>query len=164
MSWTPGYVRLDDRVAAPHSALRERPAFAIRDLARTMASCVEEQLRETELTSVDVALLIVAARVDGLSQQALATRAGVDRNTASTALTRLEREGHVSRESSPSDARRVLVAATATGRAALANALAAVERGERHALRALDARQRSQFRELLAQLVRDDTPEFFKRR
>jgi DNA-binding MarR family transcriptional regulator len=163
MNWTPGYVRLDDRVAAPHPALRARPAFAIRDLARTMASCVEEQLRQTDLTSVEVALLLVAAQVEGLSQQALATRAGVDRNRASTALMRLEREGHVSRRSSASDARRILVAIITTGRAALAHALVAVERGEREALRALDVQQRARFEELLTQLVRDDTPEFFRR-
>jgi DNA-binding MarR family transcriptional regulator len=164
MSWTPGYVRLDDRVAAPHSALRARPAFAIRDLARTMGSRVDEQLSARESTWVEFVLLLVADHLDGLSQQALATRAGVDRNRASAALAILERKGHVSREPSASDARRVNVAITAMGRSALREALAGVERAEGEALRGLDAEARARFQALLGQLVRDDTPPFFRRR
>jgi DNA-binding MarR family transcriptional regulator len=163
MMWTPGYVRLDDRVAAPHAALQERPAFAIQDLARTVRSCVDQQLEGTRLTWVDFALLLVADRVQRLSQQAVASRARVDRNRASVALAELERRGYLSREQSAADARKLEVTLTVPGRAVLAEARAAVERGERHALRPLDDHERAWFEALLARLVTDETPPFFRR-
>jgi hypothetical protein len=88
MSWTPGYVRLDDRVAAPHSALRGRPAFAVRDLARTMARCVEAELRQTELTTVDVALLLVAITATGRAALEHALTAVERRRATSAACAR----------------------------------------------------------------------------
>lgn len=61
--------------SAPHAALRERPSFVIRDVARTMRARTEEQLREVGLTWTSFPLLLVVARAGALSQQALAGRA-----------------------------------------------------------------------------------------
>jgi len=164
VSWSAGYVRLDDRTAAPHPALRERPAFVIQDVARTMRARVDEQLRESGLTWLTFSLLLVAASVDRLSQQALASKARIDRNRTSATLEDLEYEGFVARIPSPTDRRRVLVQATPAGRGLLAEAIPAIERGELEALRGLTARERARVHTLLERLVRDDRPAFLRRR
>jgi DNA-binding MarR family transcriptional regulator len=163
MTWTAGYVRLDDRIAAPHSVMRRRPAFVLQDVARTVRARVDEQLSESGLTWVSFSLLLVAAQVDGLSQQTLAVKAGVDRNRASSVLEDLEYEGYVTRRRSRDDARRVAVAIMEVGRHLVAEGLAAVERAEAASMRGLRRRERERVHALLVRLVRDDTPAFFKR-
>jgi len=163
MTWTRGYVRLDDRVAAPHPALRRRTAFVLFDVARTTRARVDEELGESGLTWLLFSLLLVAGEIDGLSQQALAQRAGADRNRTSAALADLEYEGMVARERSRADGRRTVVDLTPSGRALLAEATPGVERAERAALKGLDRRERERLHSLLDRLVRDDTPAWFKR-
>jgi DNA-binding MarR family transcriptional regulator len=163
VSWARGYRRPDDRLAAPHRLLRERPAFVVQDVAANMRARVEQELRETGLSWVDFALLLVAVHVGGLPQQALASRAGIDRSRTSAALTNLEYEGLVERSQCVEDARRTLVAATEAGGGILAEALEAVDRGERKALHGLSARERARLHSLLDRLVQDDTPPFFRR-
>jgi len=163
VSWSAGYVRLDDRTAAPHPSLRERPAFVVQDVSRTMRARVDEQLQESGLTWLSFSLLLVADSVDRLSQQALASKARIDRNRTSAALVDLEYEGYLARIPSPTDRRRVLVEATPTGRGLLAEALPAVERGELAALRGLTPRERARLHTLLERLVRDDRPAFLRR-
>ena len=149
--------------SAPHEALRERTSFVLQDVARTMRARTEEQLCDVGLSWMSFSLLLVVARVGGLPQQALAARTGVDRSSASAVLADLEYEGYVTRQPSRADARRVQVDITPTGKAILAEAEAAVQRGERDALRGLTARERARLHTLLDRLVRDDRPAFFKR-
>jgi DNA-binding MarR family transcriptional regulator len=163
MTWSSGYVRLDDRHVAPHSVMRRRPAFVVQDVARTMRARVDEELRESGLSWVSFSLLLVATEVDGLAQQTLATKAGVDRNRTSALLGDLEYEGFVTRRRSRDDARHMSVEITSEGRALVAEALAHVERGEVAAMRGLRARERARLHALLERLVRDDTPPFLKR-
>jgi DNA-binding MarR family transcriptional regulator len=163
MSWTSGYVRLDDRYAAPHPALRRRLAFVVQDAARNVRAAVDRELREEGLVWWTFALLLVLSEVDGLAQQTLATKAGIDRNRASAVLRDLEYEGYVTRRRSRADARQVGVSITPEGRALVAAGIRAVERGERKALRGFRAREQARLHELLARLVRDDTPAFFRR-
>jgi DNA-binding MarR family transcriptional regulator len=162
MTWTSGYVRLDDRIAIPHSAMRRLTAFVIQDVARTVRARVDEQLSESGLSWVSFSLLLVAAHVDGLNQQTLALKAGVDRNRASAVLEDLEYEGYVTRRAGRHDARRVDVTITAEGRQVVAEGLAAVERGEASAMRGLRRRERERVHALLVRLVRDDSPRVFK--
>ncbi len=160
MTWTSGYVRLDDRISAPHSVMRQLPAFVLQDVARTVRARVDEELSESGLTWVTFSLLLVAAAVDGLNQQTLARKAGVDRNRASAVLEDLEYEGYVTRRRSRMDARRVEVSITTEGRHAVSEGREAVERGELAAMRGLRRRERERVHALLVRLVRDDTPTF----
>jgi DNA-binding MarR family transcriptional regulator len=163
VTWTSGYVRLDDRIAAPHSVMRRLPAFVVQDVARTIRARVDEQLSQSGLSWVSFSLLLVASEVDGLSQQTLALKAGVDRTRASAVLDDLEYEGYVTRRRCRDDARRIVVSVTGEGRHVVAEGLAAVERGELAAMRGLRRRERERVHALLVRLVRDDTPAFFKR-
>ena len=163
MTWTSGYVRLDDRIATPHPVMRRLVAFVLQDVARTIRARVDEELSQSGLTWVSFSLLLVAAEVDGLAQQTLAMKAGIDRNRASAVLEDLEYEGYVTRRRSRDDARRVDVAITAEGRRLVAEGLSAVERAELAAMRGLRRRERERVHALLVRLVRDDTPAFFKR-
>jgi MarR family transcriptional regulator, transcriptional regulator for hemolysin len=137
----------------PHPLLLDRPAFVVADVARTMRSCVERRLRETGLRWNDFALLLVARHVDGLSQQALAERAGLNRTLASAALVDLEWEGYVDRRTSRADRRHTIVQITDAGREILTEAWQAVERGEAEALRRLTGEERVTLHALLRQLV-----------
>jgi DNA-binding MarR family transcriptional regulator len=141
--------------------MRRLPTFVLQDVARTVRARVDQELSQSGLTWVSFSLLLVAAQVDGLNQQTLALKAGVDRNRGSAVLEDLEYEGYVTRRRSRDDARRVDVTITAEGRAIVAEGSAAVERAEGEAMRGLRRRERDRVHALLVRLVRDETPRFF---
>jgi MarR family transcriptional regulator, organic hydroperoxide resistance regulator len=87
-----------------------------------------------------------------LAQADLARAARVEAQTMSRTLERLERAGHIRREPHPTDRRRILVARTPEGDAALARAQV-VERDLFPSAADTDA-----FRRALLEIIRADTP------
>ncbi|WP_425546344.1 MarR family winged helix-turn-helix transcriptional regulator [Agrococcus versicolor] len=99
------------------------------------------------------ALTVLSSADQPMSITDLGTAIGIDQPRASRVVQMLQAEGHVRRESDPSDARRTRIAVTAKGRA---HADAHRERRAApvaEALEALDADERAQLAHLLARLV-----------
>ena len=134
----------------PHAVLRAQSSFVLLRLAARMREAVQEELEELGLRWEPALALLVCRAVDGLSQQALADRTGLDRTTVSQLLADLEEDGYLQRRPSPVDRRRRGVHLTRAGLGLAADAAAALERAERTALRPLRGRERQRLAQLAA--------------
>lgn len=93
---------------------------------------------------------------DGIGQQALGERMGVDANMLVLLLNQAEDAGFARRVRDPKDRRRHIVELTSEGRAALRRAEAGVEEVEDEILSALDPDERLQLRALLIKALTAD--------
>ncbi len=97
--------------------------LAIRRTARAVSRRYDDALRPVGLTSGQFSLLSALAGEDGLSLGSLADRLGMDRTTLNRNLQPLLSHALVGERADDGDARRRLLALTATGRERLAAAL-----------------------------------------
>ena len=77
----------------PPPALARHTAYLAIEVAATLRSVVDSQLRELGLTWADFMVLAVVSALDGPSQEAIHNRVGVDRGSLSRLVRDLEYEG-----------------------------------------------------------------------
>ena len=152
------YRRPGDRLTLPHRRLRERTAFVLQRVAANMRKQVEMELAEagTGVGWAGFTLLAVLGYLREAPQASVSSRACLDRTSAAQVFADLEADGFVERRQRPDDRRHILVAITPSGRATLEAATAAVERGERAALKGLRAREQARVHALLDRVVPED--------
>jgi DNA-binding MarR family transcriptional regulator len=96
--------------------------------ARALARRFDEALRPVGLTNGQFSLLMSLNRPEPASMGSVASVLAMDRTTLTAALKPLERRGLVTVTANPDDRRGRLLALTAKGQSALANALPIWER------------------------------------
>jgi DNA-binding MarR family transcriptional regulator len=98
-------------------------------------------------------LLVLAHEGSGLSQQAIADRAGLDRTTASEAARRLEQRQQLRRQPKPRDRRKVLLLASPETASAAARATERAGAAHEKALSRLTISERAELRRLLTRAL-----------
>lgn len=126
----------DDAAAGhPDTSAWEKPGFLLWHATLRWQREVTAALKPTGLTHVQFVLLastwFLEDRQGPPSQRELAEHAGTDAMMTSQVLRALEAEGLVERHGDPADARIKRLTVTSAGRAAAADALAAVDRLDR---------------------------------
>lgn len=111
----------------------------------------------SEITSVQFAALAVLAERRELSQRELGDELDVDRSTVADLVSRLVRNGFVTRTTDPVDARRYVLELSDSGRVALNELGPRVADAQVTLAAALSAEDAEQLRELLQRVV-TDTP------
>ncbi|MEV5607688.1 MarR family winged helix-turn-helix transcriptional regulator [Streptomyces sp. NPDC052225] len=111
--------------------LSTRLGYLLKHAQARLARDVAEALRPFGIDGHTLAVLVVIAAEDPLSQAELAGRIGVDRTTMVALVDRLEDTGLVERRRSAEDRRKNVVALTATGRDRLRRAERARARAEK---------------------------------
>jgi len=118
--------RIRDRAAKPAlvagDEARDRAFGSIRALVAILQTSARAVEARTGLTNAQLFLLRQIAGTDGLTMNDLAQRTSAAQSSVSVVVARLVRAGHVKRGRVAGDARRVTLAATARGRAALRRA------------------------------------------
>lgn len=96
--------------------LADRPGHVIRRLHQIHVALFLEECRDYNLTPVQFGVLTVVADGQDYDQVSIATRIGVDRNTAADVIRRLTKRGLLERPDNPSDKRTKLAKITAAGK------------------------------------------------
>jgi len=94
----------------------DRLAHLIKDSARALVGALQRHLVEHDVPFGHWAFLRILWEGDGLTQQQLATEAGVMPSTTSTALAAMEALDYITRRQSPDNRKNVYVYLTAKGR------------------------------------------------
>jgi MarR family transcriptional regulator, lower aerobic nicotinate degradation pathway regulator len=112
-----------DRGAPIHADESVRATLdAVRRLVRALRSGARRSETATGLTSAELFIVHALGTGPARSLNELAERTFTDQSSASPVVERLRQRGLVRRERSAEDGRRVVIALTPAGRAALANA------------------------------------------
>lgn len=113
-----------------------------------------EEMRGSQLTPRQFAVLAVLHRVETASQTDIVVETGIDRSTLADIVKRLVGRGLITRRRSKTDARAYVVRLTAEGREALQQAGPASARVESRLLKMLPQARRDGFVDALSLLVR----------
>ena len=141
--------------------------YLVNHLGRQFAVLLANRLKPLGLAPAQHAVLLALWQEDGLSQRELVNILEIRQATAANTLDRMERDGLITREVHPDDARSKRICRTAKARA-LENEVTGIARDiNANALAALDEHERGQFLEMLKRLIEqqrrligegDDTP------
>lgn len=112
-----------------------------------------KEVGNTDLTPRQFAVLSCVANNADLSQADIVAKTGIDRSTLADVVRRLSRQGLLERQRTREDARRYAVRLTAQGETALAATKPAALSADEHILSALRPEERTQFLQLLNQIV-----------
>ncbi|MER6221400.1 MarR family winged helix-turn-helix transcriptional regulator [Streptomyces sp. 900105755] len=118
--------------------LESRLGYLLKHVQAELARTSAEALAPHGMDGHDLAVLVVLAGAEPLSQIEVAGRMGVDRTTMVALVDDLERRGLVERRRSPQDRRRNIVELTEAGRARMGRAEEARRAAERRFLAPLD--------------------------
>ncbi|MFP4275668.1 MAG: MarR family winged helix-turn-helix transcriptional regulator, partial [Paracoccaceae bacterium] len=112
--------------------ITDRAGFHVRRQQQIWSAQIQRMFRDAghDMTSVQFAALELVADHPGRDQTDLALRIGYDRATTGGVVARLERMGYLHRRPAPGDRRSRSLAATAQGRAALAELRAPARRAD----------------------------------
>ena len=134
---------------------QEMPTLLISRYAKVLSKLMDEQLRPLGITASQLPVLVALKNGGGLTQKELAEIACVEQPSMAQLLSRMERDGLVRREPSPTDGRSSLIMLTD-------HALEKLEPG-RAMLREIDDKACSIFsqdeRQALANLLRRLVPD-----
>jgi DNA-binding MarR family transcriptional regulator len=136
-----------------------RPPARLRSLVSWQANKVN--IAGTRLTGSrmpatgrsDFAVLATLEEYGALSQAELGRRLGLDRNSINGIATRLDGNGHIIRETDPSDRRRNTVAITPAGQQHLEELQSATDAAQTELTANLSAAETEQLRKLLQKLL-----------
>ncbi|MEM9319144.1 MAG: MarR family transcriptional regulator [Pseudomonadota bacterium] len=129
-------------------------AYKISYLANAIIFPVyEDVLRDFGLFRAEYQLLMCLTHYAVLSSRDVAVLTRMPRNSISRAVSRMERNGYLTRTPNPDDRRKSKLAITPPGRQMHEKIAAYFATREREVLDALPARERAQFRALLSKLA-----------
>jgi DNA-binding MarR family transcriptional regulator len=148
VSWERAYRRPGDRAREPERSLRDFLPFLLRESMKAVEKATSSELREHGANWPTFAVLLVLNRIGGLSQETLASRAGLDRTTVCRLLPDLEEEGLVARAHS-ADRRATSVWPGPGCAATLDHLRSGVRSAEGVAFARLDDHERERLRALL---------------
>ena len=133
---------------------REQSAgYLVNHLGRQFAVLLANRLKPLGLAPAQHAVLLALWQEDGLSQRELVNILEIRQATAANTLDRMERDGLISREAHPSDARSKQIFLTAKARG-LEDEVTRIARDiNANALPVLDEHERGQFLEMLKRII-----------
>lgn len=131
----------------------QQPGHLIRRLHQISVGIFLQEGGERNITPVQYAALQVLANQPGIDQRTLARAIALDASTTGGVVDRLEARGWLERRTSPEDRRARQLYLTATGQAAVQDAIPAMLRTQELILAPLTPHQRTQFMGLLQRLV-----------
>jgi DNA-binding MarR family transcriptional regulator len=143
----------DGEPDAPGLAPEESLGFRIAHLRRLLGGELRRQLEPYTVAPAQFAALRALFREDGLTQAELCVRLDVEQPTMANTLTRMQRDGLVTRSPDPSDRRRSRILLTARARALEADLTHAARAGNAAALHGLDDDEVAEFMRVLAVMI-----------
>ena len=121
--------------------------------ARLFARAIDRQLKPAGLSSAHMPVMFALGGGQELSQKALAEAASIEQPTMAATLSRMERDGLVTRRQDPRDRRAALFSLTPPAREKADAVMAAARDVNARALGGLDADERALFLDMLARVV-----------
>ncbi len=122
-------------------------------MARLFAIGLQERIKPLDLAPGQFMVLLELWREDNLSQRDLVERLDVEQATIANTLTRMERDGLISRVPHQADARMKLIRMTPKARRIEADAIAAARAQNEVALADLTATEREQFLDMMRRVI-----------
>jgi len=132
---------------------RQMPTLLINQYARVMAKQVDERLRPLGVTASQLPVLVALKGGGRLTQKALAETTGVEQPSMAQLLARMERDGLVRREPSPTDGRSSLVSLTPAAMRKLEPGRAVLKQMDDEACAIFEPAERELLARLLLRLV-----------
>ncbi|RBL80613.1 MarR family transcriptional regulator [Streptomyces cavourensis] len=129
------------------------PTLLINQYARVMAKQVDERLRPLGVTASQLPVLVALKGGGQLTQKELAETAGVEQPSMAQLLARMERDGLVRREPSPTDGRSSLVSLTPAAMRKLEPGRAVLKQIDDEACAIFEPAERELLARLLLRLV-----------
>lgn len=126
-------------------------------MARLFARGLQARIKPMGLTIGVFPALLELWEEDGLTQKELVARLDIEQPTMASTLSRMERDGLITREKAPSDGRTQRVWLTERARDLQAPALAAAMAENAHALADLSAAERQQLIALMQKVIATKT-------
>jgi DNA-binding MarR family transcriptional regulator len=124
---------------------RTSAGYLVNQMARIFARDLDDRLQELGLRVGAFPALLLLWEREGRTQRELVDLLDIEQPTMAATLTRMERDGLISRQKDQSDARVQLIWLTEKGRDLRGPAIAAANRVNQHALSSLDASEIAQF-------------------
>jgi DNA-binding MarR family transcriptional regulator len=135
------------------STMARRPGFLVRRLHQIFISIYAQNTREFGTTPVQSSVMQVLFKKPGMDQVSLAAEIGIDRDTTSNVLGRLERRGIVKRVVDQSDRRNKRASLTPQGRDMITKMRRKIQLTHDKLLEPLSAKERILFMKMLCKLV-----------
>jgi DNA-binding MarR family transcriptional regulator len=136
--------------------VRRVPLALARRLFQICTAAAAESIAEADLMPLEYAVMAYLNKDHGepdIDQNGLAARLGVDRNTASQLVERLEAKGLLERRVSPADRRARLLRLTVRGERLHARLYPITSAGQQRILEVLEPRQRDLLLDLLVRVI-----------
>lgn len=138
---------------ADTATLDRSPIHLLHRAYQAVGQVFAASMKTNDLTARQLAVLIMVAENEGLSQTGLVERTGIDRSTLADIVKRLKGKGVLQRKRTKEDARAYAVKLTEEGRRVLRTAEPLARRIDDRILDALPGKQRDQFMGALASIV-----------
>jgi len=131
----------------------ESAGYLMNHIARQFAILLGEGLKPLGISPAQFPILLELWQKDGLSQQELVERADLKQATIANTLARMERDGLITREPNPDDARSRLIMLTEQARALQQQSTEIAKAINQTALSDLSADEQKLFLEMAAKIV-----------
>ena len=136
------------------SHLDKSPVHLLHRIEQFASDVFLEEMKATNLTPRQFAVLLTISEYEGLSQTGLVDRTGIDRSTLADIIRRMLKKGLVSRKRTKDDARAYSVNLTVKGKDALSIAMPASLCADDRILETLPTADREKFLKYLSVIVR----------
>jgi DNA-binding MarR family transcriptional regulator len=133
--------------------LEAQPGHFIRRLQQIAVGIFLEEAAGTGITPVQFAALVAVREHPGIDQRTLAARIAFDTSTIGGVVDRLERDGLMQRQTSPTDRRARVLNLTDAGHKAVDALVPAVQRTQQRILAPIPKARRREFYDLLRMAV-----------
>jgi MarR family transcriptional regulator, temperature-dependent positive regulator of motility len=140
-------------MAANSDRLRRSPVHLLHRARQCAGDIFHAEMRNGDLTPRQLAVLIVVAQHEGLSQTNLVEHTGIDRSTVADIVHRMQRKGLLRRRRTQEDARAYAVKLTDEGRRMLRSAEPLARRVDKRILDVLPSQERERFIDALVSIV-----------
>ena len=127
--------------------------YLMNHIARQFAILLSEGLKPLGIAPAQFPILIELWNKDGLSQQELVGRADLKQATIANTLARMERDGLITREPNPEDARSRLIMLTEHARALQSSSTEIAKAINQEALADLSADEQKLFLEMAQKII-----------
>jgi MarR family transcriptional regulator, temperature-dependent positive regulator of motility len=138
---------------AKSNDLGRSPVHLLHRVSQCATEMFQKELGDSDLTPRQLAVMMIVAGEEGLSQAAIVVRTGIDRSTLSDVVRRLQRKGWMQRRRTREDARAYAVTLTESGQNLLRKATPLMLKADKQILAALPGPRGDQFMGALAAIV-----------
>lgn len=131
----------------------ESAGYLMNHIARQFAILLGEGLKPLSIAPAQFPILLELWQKDGLSQQELVERADLKQATIANTLARMERDGLITREPNPEDARSRLIMLTEHARALQSSSTEIAKAINQESLADLSADEQKLFLEMAQKII-----------